>query len=184
MPTWQGWEDQLLTAAAVPRVGSNRSFLDVWAQHASSNCANNPVDISHRNTGSVNCHKLTSTRTAQRYTSHARAASAFAAQLHSGNFPDLASGFLNGSLLTSNATAAEVAELQKWGSVKFAAFVSGTSGGGGGGGGGGVNTPSTHKGWEDMRRSLNKRWHPTLTKLNKLNAATLRDLHHASKVRL
>ena len=56
----------------------------------------------------------------------------------------------------------------------------------GGATGGGSNIPATgvHKGWSDLRRSLNHKMPTALAKSAKMDAAALRKLEHARKVRL
>lgn len=180
MPTWSGWEDQFLTAINAPTSASNRTFLDDWAAHATSNCADNPIDLSHPETRSADCHKLTSSRTAQRYATHATATRAFVQQVQSGNFNELASGFSNNLLDPANAPAALIAEIRAWGSAAFANWLAQQSGVGGK-----APAPSdAFKGWTDLQRSFNKHMPRALDQADTLRRGALRTLARAHKVRV
>jgi hypothetical protein len=157
-------------------------FMDDWNFAAESDCANNPVDISRPETGSTDCHDLTSTRKAQKYTTHALASAGFAGQLQSGNFPHL-----HAALNTSNPYAypkpAEVtAELKTWGSPKQASYYASNATGGSSTTDGGIAAPQTHKGYHDVRKSLNSHWGPALRDANHYMDAALRSLGRGRKV--
>lgn len=47
-----------------------------------------------------------------------------------------------------------------------------------------VNAPRAHKGWHELRRSMNTNWPHALRDSEKLTRAALRSLHRARKVRL
>jgi hypothetical protein len=185
--TWSGWENQLLSKAGLPTTAANRQFLDIWAQQADTNCQNNPIDISHVNTGSFNCKRLTPTRQAQGYATHATAALAFQSEISSGNFPTLFSQ-LNSGHPFSDATETTVQvganELAAWGSIGFSKnfpFVYPPHAQPGGGGGS-LNIPHAHKGWADLRHSVNVKLPAKLRDSQKLGQSALHQLAKTRKV--
>ncbi len=189
MATWSGWENQLLSKAGLPTTADNRKFLDNWTDWDVSNCQNNPINLSHVNTGSFDCHRLTDTRTAQSYATHATAALAFQSEISSGNFPILFAQLNTGhpfSNADDNTTQVGAAELVAWGTPglasKLADIYPPSSGGGGGGGAGG--STGIHKGWNDLRKSVNHNIPTSLNASAKMTNAALRKLQHARKVRL
>lgn len=186
MATWAGWQAQLLKAASVPDSPGNEAFLGDWHDSANSNCKNNPVDISRAATGATNCHKLTATRTAKNYASHAQAATAFNRELRSGNFPHLLAALKSGDPYNASDPHNVIADLIVWGSVAFAFMLQqnyGPPSGGGGGGGGGSKSVRAHSGWADLRHSINHNMPRALNKSNRNVRAALRSLSHGRKVR-
>jgi len=185
MTTWNGWVIQFFDTAHVLNTPPNQRFMNEWAKHASSpSCNNNPIDL-HRKVGaSTNCQKPAGfTNWTQNYKTHANAATAFSEQI---NAP--ANGAISDSLGTGNpfqdpGYAHVVAALRQWPSVEFAdwylAQMQPASGSGGGSGTG------IHKGWADLQHSLGKHGlKPKIDATNSLDAATLRALRRARKVRL
>jgi len=184
--TWSGWQAQLLNAAGLPTAEGTQEFLFDWSQHADSNCRNNPVDISHARSGATNCHKLTATRTAKNYTSHGSAASAFSAEIHSGNFPALLRALNSAVPYQQPDPSAVVSDLRQWGSAEFASYYaahSNTGTGGGQGSGGGAAQPHVHKGWADLRRSINHNMPKQLARAQYLTRHALRATSHGGKVK-
>lgn len=187
MAVWDGWQIQLLDAANISGNEATASFLTDWNAHANSDCANNPVDISRAATGAANCRRLTRSRTAKKYTSHAQAATAFARELESGNFPHLLGAIRNADPYQNPNPSQVAADFRTWGSSKMASYYldhasSGSGSGTGGGGGGG--TPHTHKGWEDLRHSFNHNMPRSLNQSERNIAAALRSLSRSRKVRI
>lgn len=133
-------------------------FMADWNFAASSDCRNNPVDISHAMGGATNCKRLTSSRQAKNYTSHAQAATAFSRELHSGSFPDLLKALATSNPYSYSNPDGVVADLKLWGSPKqaayYAKFATGGSGGGSGGGSSSVDAPKGHKGFRDFQTAL------------------------------
>ena len=160
MPVWTGFQSQLLTAAGLPFTRKNTLFLTEWAANAnSSNCASNPVDISHREGGSVNCNTLPGGKQAQRFTSHASAARGFAAQLTRADYPNLRAALAADEAYSPARANGVALDLQKWGSTRWQQRYieeTGAGGGVGGGGGGGQQgiAPNTLKGLHDLKRSF------------------------------
>jgi hypothetical protein len=187
MAVWSGFETELLQAANVSTATMTVQFMDDWNYAASSDCENNPVDISHVLGTRRNCHKLTASRTAQNYTTHTHAATAFSDQLHSGNFPHLLAALKTSNPYNYSDPAGVVADLKTWGSPKQAAyyqkFATGGSGGGGPGGGSG-SAPHAHTGWADLQRSVNQKLPAAMNRADKDARDALRSLAKAHKVRV
>lgn len=187
MAVWTGWQLQLLKAANGSQAEITQEFLFDWHSHAASDCRNNPIDISRSASGASNCHKLTSTRTAKNYTSHAQAATAFATEIRSGNFPALLKQLRVADPYEAPSVSAVVTDLRKWGSPGFAnyfqAHAHAGSGSGGGGGGGGTGEPHVHKGWHDLRRSVNSRLPHALARSQHLVRQAMRASSHGGRVK-
>lgn len=183
---WVGFQAEFLTAANLPTDEAVQSFLYDWHSHASSNCANNPIDVSRSASGATNCHKLTSTRTAKAYTSHAQAASAFARQINSGAFPHLLAALKAPSPYNVADPAAVASDLVKWGSKAFATYYgsTATTTGSGGGGGGGITgqTPRGHHGFADMQKALAHTMPTKLRRAHIIRQRVLRKLGAPRKV--
>lgn len=179
MTTWSGWQTQFLAAGQLPNTPANRQFLTAWAAHANApNCQNNPIDLSHTETGSRNCAKLPGGRTAQRYASHASAAQAFVDQIFSQDFQAIGVGLAASNITTSNLPQEYIDALNNWGSHKFALFAAGRSG---------QKPPKVpvplHKGWNDVRHSVNVTAHKRLVASQQLTNAALHQLRHVHKVK-
>jgi hypothetical protein len=186
MAAWTGWESQLAKAAAIPDNAITKQFLDDWHTHADSNCARNPVDISHRIPGSRNCNKLTATKTAQNYQTRTGAAGAFTLQLESGSYPHLLNGLRTGEVFNQGLAADIHTDLVRWGSSNFAAWYKSTFVGpppSGGSGGGGVKAPHSLQGWADLRRQINTTLPTRLRRIDHLNQDALRTLGRRRKVK-
>lgn len=183
MSVWSGWQADLLKAAGFPNTSANRAFLTAWHQHATSNCNLNPVDISKQTGTWTACKHLDQGRTANNYGNQKSAEDAFHDQVFGEEFLFLNSGFFNSSLDASNATTSVIDEIKLWGSSKFATYLQGQAGGTGGGGGG-VHAPGIHRGWTDLRKSVNHTVPDSVRYSDKLVRAALRDLQRARKVKL
>ena len=186
MAVWTGWQADLLGRAGLPTAEITQEFLYDWHTHSASDCRNNPIDISHGASGATNCHKLTPTRTAKNYASHSTASGAFSAEIHSGNFPALLRALNSAIPYQQPSISAVVSDLRKWGSPGFATFYknhANTGSGGGQGGGGSAAQPHVHKGWHDIRRSVNSRMPRALEKVEHLTRQALRATSHGAKVR-
>lgn len=183
MSVWSGWQADLLAAAKFPNSTANRDFLTAWHQHATSNCTRNPVDISKQAGKWTACKHLDQGRTANNYGDQTSAEHAFAGQIYGGEFGALNSGFFNNSLSVSTASSVVIAEVALWGSGDFAAFLTQQSSNAGGGGSG-VKAPGIHKGWTELRKSVNTNLPDSFRHSDKLARAALRSLSHARKVRL
>lgn len=185
MATWQGWQAQLLTAASLPTAEATQEFLFDWSQHAASDCQNNPVDISHVLGTRRDCHKLTATRTAQNYTTHGNAATAFKDEIHSRNFPHLLAALKVADPYQEPNPSSVAADLRVWGSPAFATYYLSHSnvGTGAGGDGGSGAIPHAHKGWEDLRKSVNHKLPGSLKQSDRNVAAALRSLGRGRKVK-
>lgn len=192
MPTWTGWQNQFLNRAGIIVTPPNRQLLTSWAANAHTSCANNPIDLSHKLTGTSDCAKLPGIfPQAQRYTSHAQAATAFRDEIRQ-SF----AGVLLRAMNTGNPYqvpyANDVASVfVSWGTDKmlnvYLAGEPGTGGAGGGGGGGGAGAgdgASVHKGWHDLRTTVNHKMPGHVASSHKMTQAALRKLSHIRRVRI
>ena len=184
MATWSGWLQQFLAAATLPNTDGNRTFLSDWAANESTACRDNPIDVSHPVGNSTDCTRLTDSRTAQNYTSHAQAATAFNAQLHSGNFPHLLAAFRGGDQYTLSGLPEALSDLIRWGSTSFVSFVENATGVTTGSGGGNSGTADALKGWQDIRHSLNRNLPAALRHSDQQMVRALHALGRARKVKL
>lgn len=181
MGGWAGYEHDLLKAANLPDTNATVIFVIDWNFHASSDCTNNPLDISHPHAGATPCKKLTATRTALSYPSPSAAESAFAAEILSGQFSSLVAAIRSGAPYDFQHPTAVVDDLKRWGSPQFAAYYAQTAG---------IpaspppklKAPQALGGWADLRRAVNRKLPDALHTSAKLRANALRELGRASKV--
>lgn len=186
MAWWLGFERAFLEAIGATATSRQIEFLTDWNVKASSDCSNNPLDISRANAGSMNCRKLTSSRTAQNYTTHTQAQSAFRLQVESGNFPHLLAALRSDNPYTYKDTAGVEDDLRKWGSGKFADYYVTQ-----------VSTgppapppqpppnlkaPQALRGWKDLQRSINHKMPAALKDSERYRHEALRKLVRARKV--
>lgn len=158
-----------------------------WNTAAASNCNNNPVDISHVTSTSGNCTKLTQTRTAQNYPTHEAAASAFNAEIHSGNFPHLLSALGSSDPYSYSDPAGVEADLTTWGSAAMAAYYKKNATGGSSGGGSSgtsLHAPKALNGWSAIRRTFNVDMVDALKTSERTRIRALQSLARARKVKL
>jgi hypothetical protein len=180
MATWHDWQSDLLFAAKVDITDASTRLLTMMETFSSKSCTNNPVSISHKTATSTNCVQVLLTRRAQNYSSHGEASGAFADQLRSGNYPNLLAAFVSGDPFGVSNPKPVADDLANWEpgiSEAYLAAVQGAS-----------TTPGTptsiHKGWEDVRRSVNHKVPGALRASDKQVAAALRALGRARKVRI
>jgi hypothetical protein len=177
---WEGWQSDLLTAANVPDSDGNRALLYFWHKYDTSDCHNNPVDISHPATGSERCYRLSATRHARRYATRPDGAAAFATQLHAGQFPHLLAALASGDPWTVPHPANVVKDLKAWGSGAVANFYASrakkSGGSGSGSGGGGVGLPKGHRGYHDFQRALARTLPTSLRRSRIIRGRVLRKL--------
>lgn len=185
MSVWAGWQKQLAEAAGFRFSEALGEVLYEWHTHAASDCNRNPIDISHRATGATNCKRLTRLRQAKNYPSRNAAAHAFSQQIHSGQFPALLRALNSEHFYQQPNPAAVVRDLQRWGSPRFARYYTNhaTRGSGGTPGPGGqTDAPHIHKGWHQLRRSLNRNAPRQLDKAHTLTRQALRAASRGGKV--
>lgn len=180
MGFFPNWPGVLLDAANLDHGSDNLTFMNKWHADASSDCRNNPVDISRSTGGSTKCKVLTSSRTAQTYASPADAADGFSGQIRSGNFPHLLALLVSGQPPTQANYADVSADLRKWGSPKYAGYIVQQYGPPPAG----IGAPKLHSGWGAMRISFNNHMVDTLKESRRNTNAALRALARARKVRL
>lgn len=170
-----------LAAASLPNTTNNRRFMADWAAHATApGCANNPIDLTHHEPGSRNCHATGQVGVSiQRYTSHTWARTAFNSELHSGNYPALLAALKSGNPYTVDKPGAVATDLGAWTSVAFGNVYLGETQGTTGGGGG---TTHATKAWADLQKQVNHGLPTALTKIGKLNRQTANSLARRSRV--
>lgn len=186
MPTWSGWQNQFLNRAGIIVTPPNRQLLTSWAANAHTNCANNPIDLSHKLTGSSDCAALPGIfPQAQRYTSHAQAATAFRDEIHAAFARNLLRAMNTGNPYQVSYANDVASVFVSWGTDKMLnVYLAGEPGtGGGGGGGGGAKGVSAHKGWTHLRRAMNHSLPKSLSASQRNVQAALRSLGHAHKVK-
>lgn len=183
MSTWSGWRAELLAGAGLPYTQGASKFLGDWHTHASTNCQNNPVDISHSFTGSKRCRQLPGLTVYSRaYASPANGAQAFGEQVNQGAYSHILKALHDGDPYALNATDAGLVseELVAWGSTAFAHIYFGnvanpTPPG--------LAAPRLHSGWRAMQVSVNEHMPKDLTQARQTIDAGLRTLAKARKVR-
>ncbi len=186
MATWSGWENQFLQRAGIIETPPNRTFLGAWAQHAPGSCKNNPVDLSTAVRGSTRCGAtVAGFGRSQNYGTHAQAAHAFQIQVDTSWVQPLKAALNTGNPFQIGDRTAVIAVLKRWGSQQFATWYENatTAGGGGGSGGGSTTGQSAHKGWNQIRRSVNHRMPHAINASEHNIRAALRSLGHAHKVK-
>lgn len=185
MATWSGWEDQFLKVAGLPTTAANRRFLDQWANHVESNCGNNPIDLTHKLTGSTDCARLPAiTPKAQHYTSHAQAAQAFLFEIDGTNVKQLRNALESGDPFSVNNTGIVSEQIDFWGSTTFARFYFNETASAPGRGGSTAAFHDSHAlaGWADIRHSVNHNMPKALHDSQRLTRTALRRLGRARKV--
>jgi hypothetical protein len=182
---WSGWQNQFLNAANIIVTPPNRQLLDQWARNATTSCARNPIDLSHAVGNSSNCASLPGIFPhAKRYATHASAATAFRDEIHMSFAKALLDAMNTGNPYQIADPSAVTSVFVSWGSDSMANIYAAATSGGGSGGGGGAAT-GLHQGWSDLTRSLsNRRLGDKIRMTNQFDAATLRALKRARKVRL
>lgn len=183
MGAWDGFTTDLLGAAGLSKAKMTVQFMFDWNTAASSDCNNNPVDISRNVRGSTSCKRLTPTRVARNYTSHASAEAAFSGQIKSGNYPHLLAALNTDNPYTYSDPAGVEADLRSWGSPGQAAYYAKNATGGGSTAPSGTD-PHSHTAWVDLQRSVNKRWPAAIKGTAEKHSAALRTLSRAHKVRI
>ena len=185
MATWANWRNEFLNHAGILVTPPNRTFLGDWANHATTNCPNNPIDLALTVGGSTNCHKLPGILLqAQHYTTHAHAAEAFKREVNLQAFKAILGALNSGNPYQVTNYQDVASALVSWGSDKFATFYLNKATGGPPGGGGGASTkaPRTHTGWTHLRHVTNREIAPSLHKSTKYTRAALRALGRTRKV--
>lgn len=179
MGFFPNWAGVLLDSAGFGHDTDNMAFMNDWHTHASSDCLNNPVDISRAAGGSDGCKVLTTTRTAQKYDRPEDAATAFDGQINSGNFSHLHAVLASGAPPTLSNYADVSADLRKWGSQKYAGYIVQKYGPPPDG----IAAPRLHSGWGSLRVSFNREMPGALKQSKKNTDAALRALGKVRKVR-
>jgi hypothetical protein len=124
---WTGWVGDMLDGLAIPHTPENRTFLQDWHLYNEYDCHNNPLLASHGATGASACHKLNNLNTARSYATHASAVTATRQQLNSGAYPNLHDALHSGNALDYNLRDGVEADLVKWGSVRWANQLRGST---------------------------------------------------------
>jgi hypothetical protein len=181
--TWLGWAGDFLAAASLPNTANSRKFLNDWATNANfPSCGDNPIDLSHKEPGSTNCGGTTLWGDdVQRYTSHTWARTAFNSQIHSSRYAAILAALRSGNPYTVKNPGSVATQLGEWSSTDFANIYLNEAQSGPPTP---ITAPRAHKGWADMRRSVNHHWGAALAASDHEIRAALRSLSHARKVKL
>ena len=182
MATWSGWDTDFLAAASLPNTAANRRFMDDWANNATApGCANNPIDLTHKETGSKNCHATGQTGVSiQRYTNHTWARTAFNTEIHSGKYAHLLAALKSGNPYTVKDAGAVASDLGSWTSVKFGnTYLAETQTGGTSA----SFAPHATRGWADLQRSINRGGPTALRKISGFSRATSTTLARRRRVK-
>lgn len=177
MAAWSGWEGQLLTALGIKRTQNDVDFLDLWHTDTSNLGKNNPVDATEPWAGS----KVINDAGIRDYPSHTAGIGATAEQLRTAPYAAILAALKSGDPYTVNDYVKVADELTTWGSVTFAGDYLNTSQAGAPKP---LTAPRAHKGWADMRHSVNHNWPAALRSSEHQIAAALRSLSRARKVKL
>lgn len=186
MSTWSGWQNQLLDAANIIVTPPNRDLLTLWAKNAHTNCASNPIDLSHKVTGSTQCATLPGIFThAMNYTTHAHAATAFSDEIHASFAKALLDAMNSGNPYQVKNTNDVASVFVSWGTDKMLnVYLNAVAGQGtGSGSGSSTRAPHTHSGYHDLQHVMQKHLPDSLRKSGKLTDAALRSLSHGHKVK-
>lgn len=183
MSYWSSFPSDLLGEAKLSVGLDAIQFMFDWNYNASSDCGNNPVDISHFQVGSTDCRKLTVTRTAQNYPSHQAAAAAFSREIHSGRFPDLLGALQTAHPQSYSNPSGVAQDLKHWGSPKMAAYYLSIATAAAGPPPT-LKAPQALRGWSDLQRSVNRHMPAALRASQHARNAARRELRRAGKVRL
>lgn len=184
MGVWSGWQADLLNRAGLPRTSFNLAFLSAWHTYDNTNCRDNPIDISRNVSGSSACAALPNGRQARNYTSPAQAASAFNAQLKSGQYPHLLAALRSGQPYAVSNPAQVAQDLGKWGSGIFQQEYVNSVQTPPPAPGSNVRAPRAHNGWRDLRKSVNRTMPHALNRAGTLTRQALRATSHGRKVKL
>lgn len=180
------WYIEFLQDAALNTSNVNQQFLIEWHKHATTNCKNNPIDLSVSQGRSSNC-AVTSNphRTAQTYKVFNDTYIAFEQQIHSGDFPHLLAALQHRNVFAVKDTGAVADDLDAWGSASFASrYRAIASAGVTGPGSGPSGDAQTLRGWHDLQRSVNRHMPEALRSSQRSRKVALREAARASKVRI
>ncbi len=181
MTTWNGWQADFLAAASLTNTANHRNFLTDWAANATApSCNNNPIDLTHHEPGSSNCHATGLVGVSiQRYSSHTWARTAFNSELHNGKYPALLAALKSANPYNVGDPGAVATDLASWGSVHFGqVYLAATQGTGGGGAG----TTHATKAWADLQKQVNHGLPTALATIGRLNRQTANSLARRSRV--
>jgi hypothetical protein len=132
MSTWQGWENDVLTAIGAPITAANIAFLDAW-QHAEGGSATyNPLNTTQPASGSTPYNSAG----VQDFTTPTQGANATKQTLENGYYPAIVSALQSGDPLNNGDLGAMSQELNKWGTGSgFLQALAGSNAPGASGGG-------------------------------------------------
>lgn len=177
MSAWSGWAGQLLTLLGFKNTQNDLDFLDLWHTDTSDLGKDNPIDATEAWAGST----VVNDAGIRNYPTRSAGLHATAKQLHQPEYAAVLAALKSGNPYTVNDPAKVTDELKTWGSVTFAdAYTSLTQtpppkq----------ITAPRAHKGWADMRKSINHHWPAALAASEHQIAVALRSLSRARKVRL
>lgn len=190
MAAWTGWETDILNAGKWPVTSENILFLSTWHHpYEDSVCTFNPINTTLKRGTSTNCVHVSGTTYVQNYKSKQLGTTATVATLNNGFYPDIVGALKTGDPFNYPASSAVAAEITRWGTPNFAAWylahLSGTV----------VPppppptpgspdavAPQAHRGYADLRNSVNNHLPKQLERSHRTGLATLRAIGRKSKV--
>jgi hypothetical protein len=165
------WQHQFLHTAGLPAGTRNVIFLTDWDRSVPGNaCDYNVLQLSHREPGATRCRRLPNGDYQRSYTDTQSAADAFAAQINSGNYPDLRKALVSGNPYGYDDTAGVAADLQEWGAHYFREFYVQFEGGKGpfAGPAGGPTSRNVGAAWSHLMKTFAVDGHRTIVELHKV----------------
>ena len=122
MAAWTGWEQSVLFRLGVPNTEANVRFLSDWHPFEESKCANNPLNVTTRMTGSTDCVQTkTPTVWVQAYRSEDQGAQATADFFRYPNYVAIVAALKGGNPYTFGVPQAVANAITTWGTPKYAA---------------------------------------------------------------
>lgn len=184
-----GWETDVLAQIGAPDTQTNVQFLGTWHNFELSACANNPLNTTLAVASSTKCNSAG----VRSYTSAAMGAQATAATLTNGRYPALVAALQTGDPYSYTDPDGVAANIRTWGTPNFASayLVSAGSFQGVGGtppppivgsSGAGI-APSAHRGYADLRNSVQRHVPTQLQRSAHLGVLTLRILRDKTSVK-
>jgi hypothetical protein len=175
MSAWAGWEAELLNALGFKVTQNDIDFLNLWHIDTSNLGKDNPIDATEAWPGST----VVNDFGIRDYPTRSAGIHATAKQLHQPQYAAILAALRSGNPYTVRDVTKVTNELKAWGSVTFAGSYNSTAQSGPVKP---ITAPRAHKGWADMRRSINHRWPHALHASDRQIRAALRSLHRAHRV--
>lgn len=182
MGTYTNWKHDLLSSDRMPDTTANLRFMGEFHTNSESDCALNPIDLTHHVTGeSSNCKQTGYVgRYYQRYTDRIWTRTAFYAQMTSGDYPHLRAALRSGNPYTVSDYLDVSKDIGKWSSGPFSSVYLGEMQSGGP-----IPTlkaPQALAGWKDVQHSVNRGMPAALKASEHMRNAAWRHVRRAGKL--